>query len=89
MSTKPLSREENIISAILGGVVAVFGGPLRHPVYIYEEAGLDVTKEASAFDFAKAWTAIFMASIIGISFYLVVLLAERRLMPWHVSLRGE
>jgi len=29
-----------------------------------------------------------VASIIGIAFYLAVLLAGRRLMPWHVSLRG-
>ena len=69
--------------SLIGAVVAEFFGGPRATLGVY------ITQEASAFDFAKAWTAIMMASIIGIGFYLVVLLAERRLMPWHVSLRGE
>ena len=67
--------------SLIGAVVAEFFGGPRATLGVY------ITQEASAFDFAKAWTAIMMASIIGISFYLVVLFAERRLMPWHVSLR--
>jgi len=67
--------------ALIGAVVAEFFGGPRATLGVY------ITQEASAFDFAKAWTAIVMASIIGISFYLIVLLAERRLMPWHVSFR--
>ncbi len=69
--------------SLIGAVVAEFFGGPRATLGVY------ITQEASAFDFAKAWTAIMMASLIGIAFYLVVLLAERRLMPWHVSLRGE
>ncbi len=69
--------------SLIGAVVAEFFGGPRATLGVY------ITQEASAFDFAKAWTAILMASIIGVSFYLVVLLAEKRLMPWHVSLRGE
>ena len=69
--------------SLIGAVVAEFFGGPRATLGVY------ITQEASAFDFAKAWTAIMMASIIGISFYLVVLFAERRLMPWHVSLRGD
>ncbi len=61
-------------------VAEFFGGP-RATLGVY------ITQEASAFDFAKAWTAILMASLIGIGFYLAVLLLERRLMPWHVSFR--
>jgi ABC-type nitrate/sulfonate/bicarbonate transport system permease component len=30
-----------------------------------------------------------VASILGVVFYLLILLAERRLMPWHVSFRGN
>lgn len=67
--------------SLIGAVVAEFFGGPRATLGVY------ITQEASAFDFAKAWTAIVMASIIGISFYLIVLLAERRLMPWHVSFR--
>lgn len=69
--------------SLIGAVVAEFFGGPRATLGVY------ITQEASAFDFAKAWTAIMMASIIGISFYLVVLFAERRFMPWHVSLRGD
>ena len=67
--------------SLIGAVVAEFFGGPRATLGVY------ITQEASAFDFAKAWTAIMMASIIGISFYLVVLFAERRFMPWHVSFR--
>jgi len=68
--------------SLIGAVVAEFFGGPRATLGVY------ITQEASAFDFAKAWTAIMMASIIGISFYLFVLLAERWLMPWHVSFRN-
>jgi len=68
--------------SLIGAVVAEFFGGPRATLGVY------ITQEASAFDFAKAWTAIILASIIGISFYLAVLLLERRIMPWHVSLRG-
>lgn len=67
--------------SLIGAVVAEFFGGPRATLGVY------ITQEASAFDFAKAWTAIMMASIIGITFYLVVLFLERRLMPWHVSFR--
>ncbi|MCE2472238.1 MAG: ABC transporter permease [Anaerolineae bacterium] len=67
--------------SLIGAVVAEFFGGPRATLGVY------ITQEASAFDFAKAWTAIMMASIIGITFYLLVLYLERRLMPWHVSFR--
>lgn len=63
--------------SLIGAVVAeFFGGPRA-------TLGVFITQEASSFNFARAWTAILMASIIGISFYLVVLIAERLLMPWY------
>ena len=67
--------------SLIGAVVAEFFGGPRATLGVY------ITQEASAFDFAKAWTAIAMASFIGIAFYLVVLTMERRFMPWHVSFR--
>ena len=67
--------------SLIGAVVAEFFGGPRSTLGVY------ITQEASAFDFAKAWTAIMMASLIGIAFYLAVLILERRLMPWHVSYR--
>lgn len=63
--------------SLIGAVVAeFFGGPRA-------TLGVFITQEASAFNFTRAWTGIFMASIIGIGFYMVVLLAERLVMPWY------
>ncbi len=65
----------------IGAVVAEFFGGPRATI------GVFITQEAAGFDFARAWTGIIMASIIGISFYTLVQLVERWLMPWHVSFR--
>lgn len=67
--------------SVIGAIVSEFFGGSRATL------GQFITQEASGFNFAKAWAAIVMASLIGISFYAVVLLAERRLMPWHSSMR--
>ncbi|MBZ0293733.1 MAG: ABC transporter permease [Anaerolineae bacterium] len=67
--------------SVIGAVVSEFFGGPRATLGVY------ITQEAAGFDFAKAWSAIVMASLIGIAFYLLVLLAERRFMPWHASIR--
>jgi NitT/TauT family transport system permease protein len=67
--------------SLIGAVVAeFFGGPRA-------TLGVFITQEASGFNFARAWIAIIMASLIGIGFYLVVLLAERIVMPWYNAQR--
>ncbi|MDX1995588.1 MAG: ABC transporter permease [bacterium] len=67
--------------SVIGAVVGeFFGGPRA-------TLGVFITQEAAGFNFARAWAAIIMAALIGISFYLLVLFAERRLMPWHNSMR--
>jgi len=65
----------------IGAVVAEFFGGTRATLGVY------ITQEAAAFNFAHAWIGIIMASLIGISFYLVVLLVERWVMPWNVAFR--
>lgn len=67
--------------SVIGAVVGeFFGGPRA-------TLGVFITQEAAGFNFARAWAAIIMAALIGISFYLLVLFAERRIMPWHSSVR--
>lgn len=63
--------------SMIGAVVAeFFGGPQNSlGVYIKSQAGVLKTSEA--------WSAIIVACLLGISFYLVITMAERRLMPWH------
>ena len=69
--------------SVIGAVVGEFFGGPRATLGVY------ITQEASSFNFPKAWSAIIMASIIGLSLYFVVLGLERWLMPWHVSLRKD
>jgi NitT/TauT family transport system permease protein len=69
--------------SVIGAVVGeFFGGPRA-------TLGVFITQEAAGFNFARAWTAIIMAALIGISFYLLVLFVERRVMPWHSSMREK
>lgn len=71
------------VLSMIGAVVGeYFGGPRA-------ALGVFIMQEAALFRFTNAWAAIIIACIFGISFYLVILLAERLVMPWHVSVRGE
>ena len=67
----------SMIGAIVG---EYFGGPRI-------ALGVFITQEAALFRFASAWAAIIIACLIGIALYLLILLAERLAMPWHVSFR--
>lgn len=49
--------------------------------------GQYITLKAGLFQFEEAWAAILVASAFGIFLYLSISLAERRLIPWHVSVR--
>lgn len=69
--------------SMIGAVVAeFFGGPITSlGVYIKNEAGLLRTREA--------WSAIIVACILGLVFYLAIQIVERFLIPWHVSYRTK
>lgn len=67
--------------SIIGAVVSeFFGGPLQ-------ALGVYIISQASIGHYDEAWAAILVACAFGIAFYLVVGLAERLAMPWHVSQR--
>lgn len=67
--------------SMIGAVVAEFFGGLRNSlgVYIKAEAGVLHTREA--------WSAIIVASIIGIAFYGAIVILERFVMPWYIARR--
>jgi NitT/TauT family transport system permease protein len=69
------------LSVIAAIVAEYFGGPRN-------TLGVFITQNASLGKLPEAWAAVIIGSIIGISFYGVILLAERLLMPWHVSFRA-
>ncbi|MEM7130606.1 MAG: ABC transporter permease [Chloroflexota bacterium] len=72
-----VSASLSMIGAIVG---EYFGGPRI-------ALGVFITQEAALFRFTSAWAAIIIACLIGITLYLLIVLAERLVMPWHVSFR--
>jgi len=68
-----LSMIGSIVSEYFGGSTAGLGYRIR------DDAGL--------FKYPEAWSAILVASLFGILFYLVVSAVERALLSWHVSFR--
>ena len=69
------------LSIIVAIVAEYFGGP-------QDVLGQYIISKANLFVFPDAWAAIVVASMIGITLYGLVLVAERFAMPWHVSLRS-
>ncbi|MEM7801422.1 MAG: ABC transporter permease subunit, partial [Chloroflexota bacterium] len=69
--------------SMIGAVVSEFFGGNRQAL------GVFITQEAALFRFENAWAAIIIACIVGITFYLVILLVERVTIPWHVSFRSS
>ena len=68
--------------AMIGAIVGeYFGGPRI-------ALGVFITQEAALFRFASAWAAILIACLIGITIYLVILVAERLALPWHPTFRA-
>lgn len=68
--------------SMIGAVVSeYFGGPRR-------ALGVYIRAQASVGRYVDAWAAILVACILGITFYLVIVLAERLAIPWQVSNRS-
>ena len=68
--------------SVIGAIVSeYFGGPLG-------VLGQYISQKASDFDFAEAWAGIIVACVTGIAFYTILLVVERLVMPWHVSVRA-
>ncbi len=67
--------------SVIGAIVSEYFGGSREALGVY------ISQQAALFHFAQAWAAIIVACIMGIAFYVVILLVERLIMPWHVSFR--
>ncbi len=69
--------------ALIGAVVGeYFGGSST-------VLGRVVVQSAASLRFDVTWAAIVLASVAGILAYLGVVALERRLIPWHASVRAE
>ena len=69
--------------SMIGAVVAEFFGGQQNALGVY------IKSQAGILKLREAWSAILMACILGIIFYLVIAAVERLSMPWHVSFRRD
>ncbi len=69
--------------SVIGAIVSEYFGGSREALGVY------ISQQAALFHFGEAWAAIIVACIMGISFYVLILIVERLVMPWHVSLRAS
>jgi NitT/TauT family transport system permease protein len=70
------------VLAMIGAIVGeYFGGD-------QQQLGIQIKNSAALFNFELAWAAIVVACILGIGFYLAVVVVERLVMRWHPSARG-
>ena len=67
--------------ATIGAVVGeYFGAP-------HSSLGQYIVRYSSFLNFERSWAAIVFACAIGIGLYVLVVVAERLMMPWHASVR--
>ncbi len=69
--------------ATIGAIVGEYFGAPRASLGQY------IAQHAAYFNFERSWAAIILAAAIGIGLYLIVLIAERLIMPWHSSVRRQ
>jgi ABC-type nitrate/sulfonate/bicarbonate transport system permease component len=46
-------------------------------------------QSASALKFDVTWAAILLGALIGIAFYVLVVVAERLVIPWAAAMRAD
>jgi NitT/TauT family transport system permease protein len=68
--------------ALIGAVVGEYFGGTTQVI------GRVVVQSASALRFDVTWAAILLVALAGVGMYVVILILERLLIPWHPSLRG-
>ena len=69
--------------SLIGAIVSeYFGGPRG-------TLGVFITQEAALFKFANAWAAIIISAILGMLFYVLILLLERVSIPWHATTQNS
>jgi NitT/TauT family transport system permease protein len=69
----------SLIGAIVG---EYFGGSAT-------VLGRMIVQSASALKFEITWAAILLGAMTGIAFYLIVVVVERLVIPWHTTQREE
>ena len=69
------------VLAMIGAVVGdYFGGSTK-------ALGIQIQSSVTLSQYEFAWSAILVASILGIAFYSAIALVERLALSWHPSMR--
>jgi NitT/TauT family transport system permease protein len=69
--------------SMIGAIVSeYFGGSTQG-------LGYSIREDAALGKYSETWSAIIIASVLGILFYVLVSAVERAVMPWHVSFRED
>ena len=68
------------VLAVIGAVVAEFVGSDKGLGYV-------ILVASSNFNITRQFSAIFLLSLLGMIFFWAIELIERRIIPWHVSVR--
>lgn len=69
--------------SLIGAIVKEYFGGSQ------ERLGQYITLKAGLFQFEEAWAAIVVASAFGIALYALIAAIERRVIPWHASMRAR
>ncbi|MDX1447806.1 MAG: ABC transporter permease [Acidimicrobiia bacterium] len=69
--------------SLIGAIVKEYFGGAQ------DRLGQYITRKAGLFQFEEAWSAIVLASVFGVFLFVVIGVVERRVMPWHVSVRSR
>jgi NitT/TauT family transport system permease protein len=65
--------------SMIGAVVSEFFGGIRNSLGVY------IKLQATVMHTREAWSAILVACLLGIGFYLVIALIERLTIPWYTQ----
>lgn len=71
------------VLALIGAIVGEYFGGASDVI------GRIVVQSASALRWDVSWAAIILGSAAGIVLYLVIVVVERAVIPWHPSVRGD
>ncbi|MEM7337246.1 MAG: ABC transporter permease [Actinomycetota bacterium] len=69
--------------AVIGAIVAEYFGGRQ------DALGPLITQAAGLTRYDEAWAAVLAGTLIGAVLYALVLVAERRVMPWHATTRAD
>jgi NitT/TauT family transport system permease protein len=72
----------NVTFSVIGAIVAEF-------VQADRGLGFVIMTAYRSLNMPRLWAAMLASAVIGIVFFALVALAERLVIPWHASFRGE